>query len=88
MVNRSLHSDQRHTRLSSWVAAVLDEELVVVGAVEGAGVAPLDAELDEPVADAAAGVDSGCADDMAANNASLAFDWWGWRSPKKRMIGR
>lgn len=38
---------QRHTRLSSaW--ALLEAELVVVGAVDGAGVAPLDVELVDP----------------------------------------
>lgn len=69
MLKRSLHSDQRHTRLSSWLGAALDDELVVVGAVEGAGVAPFDVELAEPVADCAVGADSGCADDMANKKA-------------------
>lgn len=55
-MNRSLHSDHRHTRLSSW-AVLLDE--LAVGAVDGAGVAPLEVELDDPeegAAAAAAGV--------------------------------
>ena len=42
-----MHSDQRQIRLSSaW--PLLEDELAVVGAVEGAGVVPLDVELAEP----------------------------------------
>lgn len=79
MLKRSLQSDQRQTRLSSWPAPALDDELVVVGAVDGAGVAPLDVELaePEPVADAVVAAASGCADDMAYTVLSIT-DKWGY----------
>lgn len=77
MLNRSLHSDQRQTRLSSCAAPALEDELVVVGAVDGAGVAPLEAELVEPDADSVVeAVLFGCADDMLTPGV-VNFFWWG-----------
>jgi len=62
---RSLQANQRQTRDSSAWPALSGG--VVVGAVEGAGVASLDAELLEPVEDGfAAALASPCWADMVA----------------------
>lgn len=45
MLNRSLHEFQRQTRLSSWPA--FEDVELDVAAVEGAGVLPLELELDD-----------------------------------------
>lgn len=87
MLKRSLQSDQRQTRLSSWPAPALDDELVVVGAVDGAGVAALDVELAEPVADAVVAAASGCADDMAYTVLSITGKWGYVCRWTKKLVG-